>query len=96
MTKELKLFQLNVDFGRMGEIDGLFAAEQSEIDAAFGKRVYLGEALGKHSEVYFDLQEEMLTALDISSDAVRQIVNATGTSISGYNPLDYIDEEDEE
>lgn len=95
MRKELKLFQLNVDFGRMGDIDGLFAAEQSEIDAAIGKRVYLGEVLGKHSEVYFDLQEEMLTTLEVSSEAVAKIVEATGVSISGYNPLEYIEEDEE-
>ena len=48
MTKEsLRLYRWNFDCGRMGLIEGTFAAYQSEIDNAIGNVIYLGEVLGK-------------------------------------------------
>ena len=83
--------------GRSGDIDGLFIAEKSKIEAAYGKCVYLGEVLGKHSEVYGDLDQGDITI--VSEDpVVIEILSRLfedGT-ISGFNPLDYIEEDTEE
>lgn len=93
--EQLNLYKLFVDYGRSGEIEGLFAATEEDITAAYGKQVYLGGALGKHSEVYFYLDPEMIERLEVSPEAVAQIVKAVGHgSISGYNPLEYIEEEE--
>ena len=43
--------------GSNGDIEGLFIAEKHKIEAAYGKHVYFGGVLGKHSEIYGDLDE---------------------------------------
>jgi hypothetical protein len=83
--------------GRAGDLEGLFAATQEDVDAAIGKYVYFGEVLGKHSEIYGNLGKEDLTKLNISEDVVSILVKEIGsTDISGYNPLNYLPEEHEE
>lgn len=93
----MNLYTFYWDCGRMGDVEGLFAASQDEIDKAVGKRIYFGEILGKHSEIYGTLDVGDLTKLDVSEDIVAILVDAVGrTNISGYNPLDYLPEEDED
>jgi hypothetical protein len=87
---KLRLYTFYVDCGRSGSLDGLFAATAEEIDAAMGKEAYFDEPLGKFSEVAIDLSDEHIKEILISSEAVEQIVDATGRSISGFNPLDHI------
>lgn len=72
------------DCGRSGDVEGFFRATKEEIEDAIGMNVYFGEILGKHSEVYGDLEECDVKL--ISDDPV--IVNTYNTS--GYNPLEYI------
>lgn len=86
MTKDtgLKLWKFHWDYGRSGDVRGLFKATQEEIDKAIGNEVYFGEILGKHSEVYGVLEECDLTL--VSDNPVE--VNVA--SESGYNPLEYI------
>lgn len=83
--------------GRSGDIDGLFIAEKSKIEAAYGKHVYLGEVLGKHSEVYGDLDEGDITIISEDPVVIETLSNLfeDGT-ISGFNPLEYIQEVDYE
>lgn len=85
------------DCGRSGEINGLFIAEKAAIDAAIGKYVYLGEVLGKHSEVYGNINEEDITIVSEDQTIVELLLNLfeDGT-ISGFNPLEYIEESDDE
>ena len=85
------------DCGRSGDIDGIFIADKSEIEAAYGKHVYLGEVLSKYSEVYGDLDQGDITIISEDPVVVEVLLNLfeDGT-ISGFNPLDYIEETDEE
>lgn len=92
----MNLYKFYWDCGRMGDVDGLFAATQAEIDAAIGKKVYFGEILGKHSEIYGKLDAVDIVKLNVPADVVDILVKELGTNISGYNPLDYLPEEDEE
>lgn len=39
----LKLYSFYWDCGRMGNLDGLFVAEESTVESAIGKEVYFGE-----------------------------------------------------
>jgi hypothetical protein len=101
MSKVLVAFYW--DCGRMGSVDGLFVTTPEELDAAYGKQVYFGEILGKHSEVYGDLQPKDITVKSDDPAFIDKLVEIIGSdNISGYNPLDYIegdedeDEEDEE
>lgn len=94
---QLNLYKMFVDYGRSGEIEGLFAASEEDITGSYGRDVYLGEVLGKHSDVCFELEESMITKLDVSPDIVQTIVAAVGdVTLSGYNPLEYIDDGDDE
>ena len=83
------------NFGRSGNIDGLFIANKSEIEAAYGRHVYLGEVLSKYSEVYGNIVEGDITI--VSEDPVVVEVLLTlfedGT-ISGFNPLEYIESDE--
>lgn len=81
----------------MGEVEGLFIAEESEVIAHLDKDVYFGEILGKHSEIYGTLGEEDLTVLSDDQEFIAQVERVFGgTRISGYCPLDYLSETDED
>jgi len=81
----------------MGDLEGLFAATKEQVDAIIGKRIYFGEVLGKHSEISRDISNDDLTILAIDESVVDILVKAVGrTTISGFNPLDYYENFDEE
>lgn len=79
-----KLYSFYWDCGRQGEVEGLFKATDEEIQRAIGQKVYFGEILGKHSEVYGTLDECDITLV---SDDSLIVSNSTE---SGYNPLNYV------
>ncbi len=77
--------------GRMGDVEGVFIAKEEDIKNAIDKYVYFGEILGKHSEVYGNLEDKDLTIMSSDPNAIKVLreIFKYGT-ISGYNPLDYI------
>jgi len=90
-----KLYAYKLDCGRMGEVEGLFVAEEAIIMAALGRTVYFGEILGKHSEIVADLDINHLTVKSEDPEFILKLVEIIGSEhISGYNPLDYIEEEE--
>ena len=93
-----KLYEMNFDYGRMGTMQGLFVAEESDMQNLIGQEIYFGEALGKHSEVYGELEASYITVVSDDQEVINIIVQVIGSeSISGYNPFDYYEEyEDEE
>lgn len=93
MSKKLYTFYL--DWGRMGDLEGLFIAEEQDVKNIIGKSIYFGEVLGKHSEVEDEMTEDMFEAIDIPESVIAILEEKLGTTISGYNPLDF-DEEDED
>ncbi len=90
-----KLYKFYWDCGRMGNVKGLFVATPEEIEEAMGKQVYFGEILGKHSEIYGDLEEDNLTVVSEDQDFIKKLVSLLGVSVSGYNPLEYLSDEDD-
>lgn len=77
----------------MGSVSGLFVATEDEIDKNIGRDVHLGEALGKHSEVYGTLDRDDLELILEDESAIAALRRAVGGDlISGYNPLDYIED----
>lgn len=78
------LWRFYWDCGRQGEVEGIFKATKEEVDAAIGKEVYFGEILGKHSEVYGEIEDGEIV---LESDDPIVVKNAIE---SGYNPLDYL------
>lgn len=91
-----KLYSFFWDCGRMGELDGLFIAEDTEIEALIGKRIYFGEVLGKHSEIDGILESDDITVKSDDQDFVTKFIEIMGEgTVSGFNPLDYYDAEED-
>lgn len=85
------------DFGRSGELEGLFVVNKDQYDRAIADQpsAYFGEALGKHSEVECVLSEENLTIQDADQPFITRLVRIAGSeTISGYNPFDYLADDD--
>jgi len=80
-----KLYKYRWDFYRMGVVEGIFVAEDTDVDAAIGTHVYFGEILGKHSEVQGTLEADHLRVLTDDQDFIAKFVELGCES--GYNPL---------
>lgn len=84
----MKLYKFFWDCGRMGSLDGLFAAEPDALEEAIGHELYFGEVLGKHSEIYGPLSKEDIELLPIDDVTVQVLIEAFGdTTFSGFNPV---------
>lgn len=92
-----RLYKFYWDCGRMGDVEGLFIADEKEVDKSIGKFVYFGEILGKHSEVDGHLDKEDLEMVDYPEDVLKllekTVADESGT-IRGYNPLLYLVEDE--
>lgn len=84
------LWRFYWDCGRMGDVESLFVATDSQIKEALGKHVYFGEILGKHSEIYGDFEECDVEKIDLDPDTVGTVTAILGETWSGYNPLKHI------
>ena len=92
-----KLYRFEWDVGRMGMVEGLFISEEEVVDRIIGNRIYFGEILGKHSEVYGTLDKEDLTVLSEDQEFIAKMIEVfDGLNICGYNPLEYTDENEDE
>lgn len=87
----LYVYRMELDCGRMGELNGTFLAYEEDIFAASGKCVYFGEVLGKHSDVMVDDFDQLDIELVSDDPLVVQTFQEYELS-SGYNPFDYIEE----
>lgn len=87
-----KLFKFNWDCGRMGTLDGLFVATQKEVDNAIGEHLDFGEALGKHSEIDGPFEEGDIQVICEDQVFIKKLLEILGYSVSGFNPLDYLPE----
>ena len=91
-----QLFKFDWYAGRGGIIDGIFIATQEQVDAIIGKELWLGEALGKHSEVSGEILESEIVRVNIESSAVEALYEQFGSTISGYNPVERFEDDDDE
>jgi len=104
--EELFLVEWVYDYGRFGSIDGLFFATGAALEdlksaCARKAEIYLGEALGKHSEIIITLDESQFELKADGADAatVFRILHGTNSDIttwtlSGFSPFDYALEEE--
>lgn len=92
------LIKLHIDFGRQGNISGLFLADTREIKKIIKdkQRLYFGEALGKHSEISCILSHEDYTVVTINESDISDIERIFGDDpcLSGYYIFDYISDEE--
>lgn len=87
------VYSMFLEWGRMGTLTGTFLASEEDIMEASGKQVYFGEVLGKHSEIYVDDFDEIIIDLVTDDPAAVKIFREYGLT-SGYNPFDYISEDE--
>lgn len=91
------IYEFYWDCGRQGCVNGLFIADKSYVESCIGKSVYFGEILGKHSDIYGTLDEADLESKTDDQEFINKFIEIMGDgTISGYNPLEYIEEEDED
>lgn len=86
-----KLYRFHWDCGRQGDVEGVFVSDEETIKAALGKTVSFGSILGKHSEVYGELDLEALTVLTDDQDFIAKFEQFLPRG-NGYNPLNYLPE----
>jgi len=87
MSNKKALFRFHWDCGRMGDLEGVFVAEKSKVESIIGTEVYFGEVLGKHSEVFGELEKDDVEMVTDNQEFIEIFENLNLQS--GYNPLDY-------
>lgn len=81
------------DCGRAGDVAGMFTCTKEELENTYGKTIYFGEILGKHSEVSGELSEEDIQILSDDQEFIAKFEEIVGSgTLSGYNPLEFISE----
>lgn len=95
MSAELKLWKYSKNYHYLGKVEGLFISTKKEIDEYLvGRTMDFGEILGKHSEVSIDFNKDDFECLDISKEALMELLTAANSRcISGYYPFKYTNEE---
>lgn len=86
----MELYKFEWDFGKEGQVLGLFLATPIQVIEAKGREIYLGNVLGEHSEIYGVIQEDHIELLSSNDDFINQAVQC-GAVPFGYNPLEYLD-----
>ena len=77
--------------GRQGMVESLFLATEEMVDWIIGKEVNFGEVLGKHSEIYGEIEEKEITKINISNDSIKEIgFELDSDTWIGYNPFEYV------
>jgi hypothetical protein len=96
----LQLVRFCQDYGRMGDVEGLFITTEDKMKQIMGTEVYFGEILGKHSSVSVTIDEEVIEIMSEKQDFINEMLDELGgrdifelvgyCTISGHNPFDYI------
>ena len=85
-----KLFKFYENCGRMGDLSGIFIAEQEDVDKLLGKEIWLGEVLGKHSGISVTIDADSITALTDDQDFIEKF-EEFGCA-SGIDLFDYLND----
>jgi hypothetical protein len=84
-----KLYRFSVDFGRMGDLSGIFVSDDKEVANLIGKTVYFGEVLGKHSDISLKIESTHFVMLTDDQSFITKFEQLNCTS--GTNPFNYIE-----
>ncbi len=89
-----RLYKFNFDCGRMGNLDGIFVADDKKIKQLIKQNpsIYFGEVLGKYSEIFGDFSEMNVEKIKMDSRTVKKVSSILGKSWGGYNLMDYVKE----
>lgn len=89
----LGLYQYYFSF-RGGEFQGTFVCDKDDISKLYGKNIYFGEVLGKHSELSVHFDESDFKLLTDDQEFISKYATLVGDT--GYNPFDYLPQEYED
>lgn len=79
-----------------GVLSGLFITTEKELERLKEDDCCFGDVLGKYSDVVVNDAFEHCEVMSHDQDLIRDLENVFGSSlISGYNPIDYLPEYDE-
>lgn len=93
------IYRFSVDLGRSGELEGIFVEDPKNIDKIIGTTIHFGEILGKHSDVSFEIEDDMFTLVTDDGDAVDMFQRynlETGIDPFRYIDIDEWEKEDED
>lgn len=92
MSNQKAVYKVDVDCGRMGEIEGVFVGFKKDAELLYAEKaeIDLGEHLGKHSEVSFEFNEENVKLIT-DEDHVVDLILEHGLT-SGVNPFDHLED----
>lgn len=79
-----KLYKYSEYFGRAGDLEGIFVAEERDIDQSMGGEVNFGEVLGKHSDITGTIDKDTILILTEDQDFIAKFEEyglASGTNI---------------
>jgi hypothetical protein len=88
------IYRFHWDCGRQGDLDSIFIATPEEVEDIIGKRVWFGEILGKHSEVYGVIDRGEITLISNDQEFTSKFEQIMGADFSlGPNPLEHINKD---
>lgn len=83
------IYRFSVDCGRTGELEGIFVEDPKNIAKIIGQTVYFGEILGKHSDISFEMEDDMFTLVTDDGDAIDMFQRYSLET--GIDPFIYFD-----
>lgn len=93
-----KLYHFSDYYDRSGDVEGIFTATDEHVERASGHEIYMGEIMGKHSEVITTLDDETLKAIPASTEFIEEFDRLFPHGF-GHNPVavhieaaEYLDE----
>lgn len=85
----MKMYRYNQDFGRMGDLSGVFIADEKDLAWFMGAEIWVDDILGKHSEIKVSFNFSTIHVIDVSEQTVAELHSVLGKNISGTTPYDY-------
>ena len=84
------LFKLDVDCGRSGSLEGVFISTQEKVDYLIKSKikVYFGEVLGKHSEIYGSIEPKEIIRITDDENVIKIVSDFN--LCSGFDPFNYM------
>lgn len=91
------LIKMQYDYGRHGDVEGLFVLNEMELNYLRGKEeICFGEVLGKHSCVTMPINEKTLKVVSENQAFIDELMEVVDSDhISGLSPFDFIDQFDD-
>jgi len=90
------IYKFYADCDRMGSLEGIFISTPEQVTSIIGKEVYFGEVLGKHSDISLILEDIDFDLITQDQEFIDKCIHYFGEgTISGYNPFDYIEDDEE-